>query len=141
TVHAHARVHAYDHEVELRQVLIRQVEAAVAQDVHLHALEDLDAFDLAAHGIDLLPLPFEALGGHTVRDARGPAVVGDGHVPVAPSLAGARHGFDRVLAIAPGGVHLEVAADVAELEELRQPALLRGLDLAAILPQLGRDPW
>src|SRR5690606_5316496 len=143
TVHAHARVHAHDHDVELFRVLVGELESAGAQDVDLHPPDDPDAFGLLPHGLDLrrlpprsrhdpLPLLLRARHGHAVGGAGGPAVVGDGHVPVAPLLAGPGHGLDGVLAVAPGGVHLEVAADVVELDELREPALPRGLDLTAV---------
>ena len=42
-------------------------------------------------------------------------------------------------AVAPVGVAVEVAAQVGERDQRRQPARARGLDLAAVLAQLGLD--
>jgi hypothetical protein len=47
--------------------------------------------------------------------------------------------LDGVLAVGGGGVHLEVAADVGELDEVRETMLLGGFDLAGHFAQFGGD--
>jgi hypothetical protein len=66
-------------------------------------------------------------------------VVGDREIRVAERLRGPRHLGERALAVRGLRVHVEVAADVAEGEELWQPPFARGLDLAPVLPQLRLD--
>ena len=66
-------------------------------------------------------------------------MVGDRHVVVAELPRGARHLLDAGVAVGERRVHVQVAADVVQLDQLREPALARGLELAAVLAQLGRD--
>ena len=88
---------------------------------------------------DLLdPLP-EPLGGDVVAEAVAGRVVGDRQVGVAAVAAGLGHLLERVAAVGEGGVGVEVAADVADLDQLRQLALARRLQLAAALAQLRLD--
>src|SRR5262249_25582168 len=68
------------------------------------------------------------------------AMVGHRAIFVAPLLASACHRLNRMLAIAPRAVHLEVAADVVEADEGGQGTLVRSLQLPPILAQLRRDP-
>ena len=56
------------------------------------------------------------------------------------SLSDVEHLLDRVLAIRPGRVHLEITPHVLELDELGQLAGRRGLHLSSILSQLGSNP-
>jgi hypothetical protein len=67
-------------------------------------------------------------------------VVGDRHVLVATLPAGQDHLLQGVLPVAPGAVHLEVAADVAEVQDLGKGAFLGGPHLAPVLSQLRRGP-
>ena len=48
-------------------------------------------------------------------------MVGDGHPPIASGQAGLRHLQHGVLAIGPGGVHVEVAPDVCPSDERGKP--------------------
>ena len=90
-------------------------------------------------GADLLdPLP-EPLGGDVVAEAVAGRVVGDRHVGVAALAAGLGHLLQRVAAVGEGGVGVQVALDVGELDQLRQLAFARRLQLAAALAQLRLD--
>jgi hypothetical protein len=44
-----------------------------------------------------------------------------------------------IFAVAGGGVHLQVAAHVGNLHEVRQAMFLRGFDFAGVFAQLGRN--
>ena len=50
-----------------------------------------------------------------------------------------RHGLERLAPVRLGRVHVEIAAQVARLDEGRQRAGGRGLQLAAVFTQLGRQ--
>ena len=67
-------------------------------------------------------------------------MVGDRQVRVAARLRGERHLLHRVLAVLrPRRVGVEVAAQIALLDERGQLAVARRLQLARGLAQLGRD--
>ena len=67
-------------------------------------------------------------------------VVGDRVVLVAARHRALEHLLERALAVGrPVRVRVQVAADVAQLDELRQLAAPRRLQLARVLAQLGRD--
>ena len=67
-------------------------------------------------------------------------MIGDRNVLVAVRFGRPRHLVDRVRAVAPPGVHLQIPADVFQLNEGGQPSPLGQLDLALILADLRRDP-
>jgi hypothetical protein len=69
-------------------------------------------------------------------DAHGGRVIGDRDVLVAELLCCLRHLLQRIPSIAVGRVHLEIAADLSQLQQLRQCAGACGVDLAARLAQL-----
>ena len=88
---------------------------------------------------DLLdPLP-EPLGGDVVAEPVAGRVVGDRHVGVAAVAAGLGHLLERVAAVRERRVGVEVAADVADRDEVGELALAGGLQLAAALAQLRLD--
>ena len=67
-------------------------------------------------------------------------MIGDGDV-LEPRLARRRgHRPDVVLAVGFGAVHVEVAAQIGEIDEPRERAGRGGVELAAHLAQLGRNP-
>jgi hypothetical protein len=135
-------VQARHDPVELGEQLLGQVERAVRQDVHLDPRQEPQAVLLLQRGVQLADarhLRAQPLGVQAQRARAG--VVGDGEVAQAQplrlldQLGQGRARVGRVL-----GVHVEVAAQVALLDQLRQPALLGGLELARPLAQLRRDP-
>jgi hypothetical protein len=79
-------------------------------------------------------------GGEVVAEAVAGGVVGDRDVLVAALAGRLGHLLDRGVAVGGRRVHVQVAADVAELDQLRQLALARRGQLAAILAQLRGDP-
>src|SRR5689334_20883005 len=66
-------------------------------------------------------------------------MVGDREVRVAPGPGGLGHLLERVVPVGEGGVGVEVAADVAELDQLRQLALAGSAELSATLAELRLD--
>ena len=66
-------------------------------------------------------------------------MIGDRDVFVAELLAGQHHCFDAVAAIAPGRMHVEVAADMAFEHEPGQRVAFSGLDLVISGAQLRRN--
>src|SRR5207245_9611741 len=86
---------------------------------------------------DLLP---EARGGEAAGHGRGPRMVGDDDVLVTPRLRGRDQGLDWVVAVRPLGVSVEVAAEVADLDQGRETPAQGGLDLSGILAELGGNP-
>ena len=67
-------------------------------------------------------------------------MVGQREVAIAAPLRLERHLLDRALPVRrPRRVAVELADEVARLDERRQAAVARGLELAAVLAQLGRD--
>jgi hypothetical protein len=66
-------------------------------------------------------------------------VVGDGHVFVAARLGGFSHFFDGVLAVGFDGVHVHVALKIVKRDQSGQRVFFRGIDLAQIFAQLGRN--
>ena len=132
-----AGVEGDEDEVEPGEHLVLEVERAVAQDVHLHRAQDADLGVAGAHLVDLLPLLAQAVGVEPAGHRQRLAVVGDHHVLVAAGGAGLDHLLDGVAAVRPGRVHVEVAAQVLDPDQVGEPAGRRGLDLAAVLAQLG----
>ncbi len=84
-------------------------------------------------------LLLDSIRGETARDRQRLAVVRQDleGVPTPPSRLG--HDLDRVGAVGPLGVTVQVAGEVLEPDEGRHPAGERGLDLTLVLAQLRFD--
>ena len=128
-----ARVDRGHHPVELLEDVVGDVELAVRADVHLDPLQDPEGRERLVERVDLLPLLLQP----PVAQAR--RVVAHREVLVPERLRGAGHLLDRRLPVRPGRVGVQVAAQVAALDEDRQLTAARGGQLAAVLAQLGRD--
>ena len=128
-----ARVNGRDDPLSRRQLLVCDVEVAVGADVHLDPLDDPERNALLQR-VDRLGLTGEQISAQPLR------VIADRVVLVALLDGACDHRLQRVLAVGPGRVRVQVAADVRELDELRQLPLARRLELAAVLAQLRRDP-
>ncbi len=127
-------MHRRDDPVARRELLVRDVKRSVGADVDLDAFENVERRDLLVERVDLHRLQMQQVATKALR------VVADGVVRV-PARAGRRdHRLERVLAVGPRRVRVQVAAEVAELDELRQLAAPRRLQLAGVLAELGRDP-
>ena len=72
--------------------------------------------------------------------AQPPRVVADRDVATAAVLGRQHHLLERRTAVRPVRVHVEVALQVGELDEARQLAVARRLELAPVLAQLRRNP-
>ncbi len=90
-----------------------------------------------ADGGDLRP---QLLHAEAAGDRGRARMIGHDDVLVAARLGRGHQRLERVAAVGPVGVRVQVAANVAGRDQGRQPALARGLDLALVLAQLGRDP-
>ena len=66
-------------------------------------------------------------------------MIGDAKIPEAEFHRFAGHRFERVVAVGGGGVVVEGAAELGELDETRQAPLGGGLDFAAVFAELGWD--
>ena len=134
-----AAVHRADHQIEPRQHVVRQVEAAVFQDVHLDALQQRDAVQLRIEAVDLVALLRELQRIEAVRHGEAARVLGDGEVFQPERLGRQRHVAQAVVAVGGLGVRMQVAAQVGQFHQLRQASAARRLDLAAVLAQFRRD--
>ena len=108
-------VHRRDDPVELREHLVGDVERAVGADVDLDSAQHPERLHALVDGFDLPPLRLHPPVAQVVR------VIGQAEEPVAATLRLRRHLLDRVLAVGgPGRVAVHLAAEVGELDELRQ---------------------
>ena len=121
-LHPQLRVDARDDDVEPAEHVVGHVEAAVLEDVDLHAGEDAERarrFSLSSR--DLVELLAQPLGGQAVGDREPRRVIGQDHVLVAEILRGAGHRLDRCAAVGPDrvgvAVALERSADLAALAD------------------------
>jgi hypothetical protein len=89
---------------------------------------------------DLAKLLVESRAREAAGNANRLRVIGDGHVLIAARAARLDHLRQVVFPVRVGRVDLQIAADVGQLDERRETARLRRLDLAARFPDLRRDP-
>ena len=129
-----------DDEVEALERLVRQVHAPVGQDVALHGAQDADLRVLLLDRGDRLRLLREAGPVEAPKEGLDLRVVAHADVLVAQRLGPGDHHLEGVVAVGPVRVHVEIAADVVERHEIREVPLEGRLDLAPVLPDLGRDP-
>ncbi len=92
-----------------------------------------------AHLVDVGPLPGDVGRRQLARGERSLRVIGDRDVLVAELQAREDHLINGVAAVAPGAVHVEIAADVRGADERRQIASLGGGDLVFALTKLRRN--
>ena len=90
-------------------------------------------------GPNIVDLSHQAFGVEAMRLEGAFGVIGDAKViePVVGSCSG--HFGERVTTVGGGGVVVEGSAEVLELYQARQRALLRRFDLASVFPELGRN--
>ena len=85
------------------------------------------------------PLLRDPGGIEPVRDRERDRVIGQDQVLVATGACRLRHRRDRVDPVGPVRVGVQIAPEVAPLDEAREPARERRLDLTAVLAELGLD--
>ena len=133
-------VNAGDDNLHLRQGLVLEVERAIGQNVYFDPREDAYAtFHCAINGTDTLdvlerPPIIEPIGhGQVLR------VIGNGDVAVPHSERGLRHFANGVVPVGGAGVHMQIAANGASVNQLRHAALRSTFNLAQVLAQFGGD--
>jgi len=132
-------VDAADDPVAGGQQVVIHVEFAILEDVDFDAREQADAVDIRVGVVNAIDMRFEAIGGHAVGDAHGLGVVGDGDVLVPEVAGGAAHLFDAVRAVGLGGVHVDVASNVARFDEIGEVASFGCFDFTVALTDFGGD--
>ena len=126
-------------DVEPREHPVRKIQTSVRQDVDFAAVEDLDARKPRPRFVDFVGLALDAVQGQIPRRRGTRRVVGDRAVLVAEIDARPDHRVDRIAAVAPRRVHVEVSADVAPRHQPRQRARQRARDLVVAFANLGRN--
>ncbi len=66
-------------------------------------------------------------------------MIRDGEVLIAEAARRLHHALAGVASVAPGGVGVQIAANVGQCQELRQPVLFGLGHFASVLAQFGRD--
>ena len=150
-----ADVEGGDDEVVAGQELVLEVEPPVGPDLELAAVQQAEALGRRrrpgarpasssranrAFSVGHDPaLQRDPVRGQAPGDGQRLAVVGQDLVGVTARSGGLGHRLDRVDAVGPVGVAVEVAPEVGERHEVGQPTGQGGLDLAPVLAQLGLD--
>ena len=96
-------------------------------------------FDLLIGGANARDMLHGAFVIEAVGEGQVLGVIGDGDVLVAALFRRFGHFVDGALAVGLDGVHVDFAAKVSGRNQLWQPVLSGGFDLAATLAQLGRN--
>ncbi len=111
-------------------------------DVDLDPGEDAEALELLVQRGDLVDLRPQRVGGLPADDFGEARVVGDRDVLETARLRGGDHLFKRRRPVGRVGVDVQVAAEVADLDQLRQapePPKKASSISPAVLAQFGRD--
>jgi hypothetical protein len=106
------------HPFELVEDVVREVERAVGEDVALAAVEDAERRQPLVRRGDLLGLAADPVRVEPCDDADRLRVVADRQVFVAERARRLGHLEHRRLAVRGGRVHVQVAADVLEPDEV-----------------------
>ncbi len=132
-------VHRPHHQIQVREHAVGQIERAVGEDIHLDAFEHPDSGQFGVEPIDFVDLQFQAPRIEAVRQAQPARMLGDRQVAQAARAGGKRHVPHAAVPIARLGMHVQIPAQIIELDQPRQLACARRLDFAAILAQFRRD--
>ena len=103
-----------------REDVVRKVERAVGEDVALAPAEDPERRELLVRDGDLLGLAPQPVGVEALDDADGLRVVADRDVLVAEVASCEPELEHRGLSVRGRRMHVEVAANVRELEQIRR---------------------
>ncbi len=134
------RVRRGQDQVELREHLIRQINAAIRANLCFHSLEDLEIAPPPVQFVNLGPLLLGALQIQPAGNAQSLAVIREGNIVQAACPRPFCHLLHGETAIGPGRVRLQVSFDVAQFDQMGEPVFERGLDLAGRLSHLRRNP-
>lgn len=136
-------VHRGDGVVELGEDGVVKVEGAVLEDVHFGSCEKSKRvavfFKLLVELVDLFDLGEEAVFVQAAGLNGGFGVVGNAEVAEAEFARGGGHFGEGVFAVGGGGVVMERATEVGELDEFWELVLLGGFDFASVFAQGGVD--
>ena len=132
-----AAVDARLHPIQLGEDGFGQVEPAVREDVALGATEDAEGRERIVDVGDLERLAAEVVRRESTHGADGRRVVADRQVLVAALDRGKRHLLDARPPVRPGGMRVQVAADLRELDQRRRLVAKR---LLAKLRRAERNP-
>ncbi len=123
----------------LVEACVRQVEAAVFEDVDLDTFENCETVQPLIQPINLATLPAQPRGIETVGHGDAAAVVGERDVFVAARPCRLGHGFDGSGAVGPVGMDMEIPANIRRDYQTRQLVRRCKRNLTAILAQFGWD--
>src|SRR2546426_1324007 len=126
-------------DIEFVQELSLEVERAIILYLHLDSLQYDERRELLVELVNLLPLPPEPLLREAVRYPHRDRVVGHRDEVVAQLHRPLRHALDLLRSVAPDAVHLDVSLNLIQAHQGGEVPSLRGLDLALVFPELGRD--
>src|SRR5215469_14635980 len=112
---------------------------AIFEDVDFAAGEQANAADGFFSFTDFFDLLHGAALVETVGDGDGFGMVGEGDVFVAEFAGGFGHLFDGMFAVGGSRVHLKVAANVGEGDELGEFFVFGGFDFAGHFAEFGFD--
>ena len=108
-VHPQLRMHAGDHDIQLREQIVALVERAVIQDVHLYARQDAERRQLGVEPVYEVKLRDEPFRRQPARHGQPGGVVGQCD-PAQPQIAGGGgHLSRRAAAVGPVRVSVAVA--------------------------------
>ena len=133
------RVHRGHDNVQLRQGRIRQIEAAIFQNVDFDAFEDREPFELDVELVHFANLARDPGRIEAMRHGDPAAMVGQRHVFVAARLRRLRHLFNGRRAVGPVGVGVQVAANIVDCHQPRQLSGLGECNFATVLAHFRRD--
>ena len=128
-----------NHQIQPLQDRIRQVEFAVVEDVDLDPLQDCDARLALVEAVDLVDLLGQAHRIEAARHRQAARMLGHRNVLQPAGQRRLGHRLQRVVTIAVARVQVQVAAQVASLNQPRQTLRARRFDFAAVFAQLGLD--
>ena len=113
-----ARVHGRHHDVELAQLLVGEVEGAVGEDVALGAGQDADR-EARLQGADGRALGTQLVDAEAAGDGERARVIRHDDVLVAARLGRLHQALQRVMAVRPVGVGVQVAAQGGDGDQRR----------------------
>jgi hypothetical protein len=111
-LHPQFRVHTADHHVDAREQFLRTVHGSVFEDVALDSGKDAERFHLLVQLGDDVELFSQPVGGQAVRDRQPRRVIGQREVFVAERARFFGHRANRIAAVRPVGVHVEITFEL-----------------------------